>query len=554
MSKFAGAPARLPTGPITTVPKTAQPFPITTHEGAPALTRDRKSDLFLLAAVNMVGEDTFYEAAGARDARFRELVHAVAIADPGWIAGFLPYLRNQMQMRSASVVMAAEFAWQRTQIGTAMAELPDGVTVRSVVESALQRPDEPAELLGYWKSRYGRSLPAGVKRGVADAVTRMLSEKAAIKYDGQSRAYRLGDVLEVVHPKPKGVWQSEMFRWLLNRRRHNDAAELVDRFDPAILPTIAAYEELRLMPKERQRELLLANPELLGTAGLTWEHLSGLGPMDAAAWEAVIPQMGYMALLRNLRNFDQAGISDVVASTVAARLADPSEVARSRQFPYRFLSAFLALDSVRWAPALEQALQQSVSAIPEFPGRTLVLVDTSASMRNHVSAKSRIRHIDIAALFGCAVATRNPGRTTLVGFADGAFEWQVPAGASALLSTQKFDELVGSVGHGTQMLGAIAAAYNGHDRIVLFSDLQCAPYLTGRGGYYGAYGQPHRSLEQIVPAGTQVFAVNTGGYGSTPVDSAVPGYYELAGFSDRLFTMIAALAAGTSVSWPWEQA
>ena len=31
--------------------------------------------------------------------------------------------------------------------------------------------------------------------------------------------------------------------------------------------------------------------------------------MDAEAWEAVIPSMGVMALVRNLRNFDQAGIA-----------------------------------------------------------------------------------------------------------------------------------------------------------------------------------------------------------------------------------------------------
>ncbi|MET9731017.1 TROVE domain-containing protein [Streptomyces sp. NPDC006458] len=75
---------------------------------------------------------------------------------------------------------------------------------------------------------------------------------------------------------------------------------------------------------------------------MTWESLAGwlLGPMDAAAWEAIIRSMGLMALTRNLRNFDEAGVSDEAAEQVAARLADPEEVRRSRQFPYRFLSAY----------------------------------------------------------------------------------------------------------------------------------------------------------------------------------------------------------------------
>jgi hypothetical protein len=38
--------------------------------GAPGYPRDAKGELFLLAVSNMVGEDTFYEASGARDSRF----------------------------------------------------------------------------------------------------------------------------------------------------------------------------------------------------------------------------------------------------------------------------------------------------------------------------------------------------------------------------------------------------------------------------------------------------------------------------------------------------
>jgi hypothetical protein len=61
---------------------------------------------------------------------------------------------------------------------------------------------------------------------------------------------------------------------------------------------------------------------------------------SAEQWECLIPHMGYMALLRNLRSFDDAGVSDEVAVQVMARLTDPEQVARSRQFPMRFLSAF----------------------------------------------------------------------------------------------------------------------------------------------------------------------------------------------------------------------
>ena len=77
--------------------------------------------------------------------------------------------------------------------------------------------------------------------------------------------------------------------------------------------------------------------------------------------------MGYMALLRNLRNFDQAGVSDAVAAQVAARLADPAQVARSRQLPMRFLSAYRARPSLRWAYPLEQALGLASATFPRCP-------------------------------------------------------------------------------------------------------------------------------------------------------------------------------------------
>jgi hypothetical protein len=147
---------------------------------------------------------------------------------------------------------------------------------------------------------------------------------------------------------------------------------------------------------------------------MTWEDALSLGgsrlPKDRL-WEAMIPSMGYMAKLRNLRNFDQAGVSDAVAATVAARLADPAEVARSRQLPMRFLSAYRAAPSLRWAYALETALQHALSNVPALAGRTLVLIDTSGSMNSTFSRDGALRCWDAAAVFGLApVPVPVPGR------------------------------------------------------------------------------------------------------------------------------------------------
>ena len=89
-----------------------------THEGGVGYARDAESELFLLAVTNMVGEDTFYERAAERDARFVDLVREVTASNPAFIAGadvdagkvgLVQYLRETMLMRSAAVVMAAEY-------------------------------------------------------------------------------------------------------------------------------------------------------------------------------------------------------------------------------------------------------------------------------------------------------------------------------------------------------------------------------------------------------------------------------------------------------------
>ena len=62
----------------------------------------------------------------------------------------------------------------------------------------------------------------------------------------------------------------------------------------------------------------------LRAAGLTWEDVLSLvgSKVDKAQlWSALAPSMGYMALLRNLRNMDEAGVSDDVAAAAAAKAA-----------------------------------------------------------------------------------------------------------------------------------------------------------------------------------------------------------------------------------------
>lgn len=524
MARFNNRTAK----PSSTSTVTTTDVRTTTHEGGAGHPRDAKSELFLLAVANFVSQNTFYETGDQRDDRYQRLVRELAVEDPEWTAAFLRWLRGDAQMRTASLVGAAEFTAAR------LARTAPGHS-RQAIASVLQRPDEPGELLAYWTGTNGRNVPKPVKRGIADAVRRLYTERALLKYDTDSKGYRFADVLELVHASPTDDRQGDLFRHAIDRR-HQRENEI-----PASLRIVRARAELFALPVEERRAVLTADQgaERLANAGVTWEALAGWlqGPMDAAAWQAVIPSMGYAALLRNLRNFDRAEVSDEVAATVAARLADPQQVAASRQFPFRFLAAYQHAPSLRWSYALERALGHSLSNVPVLPGRTLVLVDRSGSMWARLSDRSELNRADAAAVFGSAVAVRAES-ADLVQF--GTDSRQVPYdGAESVLKVlERFGEL-----GGTDTTEAVRRHYRGHDRVLIVTDEQAA---------HSRHGSP---TDQI-PAHIPVYTWNLAGYraGHAPSGTGAPNRHTFGGLTDAAFRMVPLLEAGRNARWPWETA
>ncbi|MFF7690424.1 TROVE domain-containing protein [Streptomyces syringium] len=533
------------TRPAATSPVVSEQSPSTrTYEGAAGYARTAKSELFLLAVGNLVGTDTFYEKADERDDRYARLVRELAMADPGWTVDFLRWLRGPGNMRTAALVGAAEFTAERIR------RQAPGYS-RQAVDAVLQRADEPGELLGYWTSRYGRNLPKPVKRGIADAVRRLYTERALLKYDTDSKGYRFGDVLNLVHPAPAAdkPWQGELFRHALDRRKGRDAAI------PASLATLRKRAELMAVPVENRRKLLLdageGNP--LDGAGMTWEALAGWlqGPLDAAAWESVIPSMGLMALVRNLRNFDEAGVGDEVAERIVARLRDPEQITMSRMLPFRFWAAYKHTESLRWAHGLERALDASLANLPALSGRTLILVDRSPSMFPgawySTPNRSDITLAEQAAVFGAGLALRAES-PTLVEFGMRSAEVRVPKGGSML-------RLVGEFGRidGTDIPTAVKKHYDRHDRVVVVTDEQTRPgWLPSNCANHG--GLPETRIDDLIPGDVPVYMWNMAGYRPGAMPSGSGNRHALGGLTDAAFRMIPLLEAGRHARWPWEDA
>lgn len=511
MSKFNRAVAVL-TGrrSAATSPVTSDNGPTgTTYEGAPGWARDTRSELFLLAVTALAGEDTFYESGAARDSRLAELAGKAAVEDVDWTTRLVGWVRGEGNLRSAAVLIAAEGVAARLAAG-----LHGGN--RALVAAAMRRPDEPGGMIAYWLARHGRAVPKPVKLA---------------KYDTSAAAVRFGDVLELTHPAPVAPWQGDLFAHAISRRHGRDDGA------PESLAVLRAREGLLALPADQRRATVLADDgtERLADAGMTWESVAGWmgGPLDAAVWERLAPVMGYMALLRNLRNFDEAGLSDTVAAKVAARIADPVQVAKSRQLPLRFLSAYRAAPSLRWGAALESALQASLDNVPALPGRTLILVDRSASMWSPLSARSKVTQADAAAMFGSAVALRAE-HGDLVEFGTGSNVVRPRKGESLLRVIKRFNDL-----GGTNTAAAVRKHYAGHDRVLIVTDEQAW------GGWHG------EDPTAVVPAQVPVYTWNLAGYRYGHGPSGAANRHTFGGLTDGAFSAIPLLERASDALWPF---
>lgn len=513
-----------PKSPIATTTSVAA-----TYEGDNGFVRNEKSELFLLG-VNFMGEDKneFYESGDERQVRFLALIDAVTKSDPAWMQEYIYFLRHVAFMRTAPVVALAEYIRAGGEKGS------------QLVDRVLRRADESAELISYWLNKYGRPIPMAIRRGVARHLSK-LDEYSAMKYAGNSAAFTLADAIELTHPVPRDQAQADLFAYLLDVRHHGDV-----RGDLARLPRVAKNMELKALPEgERRGFLAEKGPEVLADAGMTWERLSSWipGGMDKDAWEAIIPNMGYMALLRNLRNFDKAGVSDTVAATICAKLSDPSEVEKSMQFPYRFWNAFAHVPSHRWSGAIEKALDLSVRNIPELDGKTLVLVDISGSMGLGWAGSGKAETIapyQKGAIFGVAQFLR-ASDGDLVAFASTAQHIDLKPGTSVLRGVEKVDSVFGTIGYGTNTWPTAERYFDGHKRIIIVTDEQS----------FGHRGK-NAFIEKMEKQGVNLYNFNLNGYKNANMAGGSNGRYEFGGLTDITFRQLPLLEAGRNASWPWE--
>ncbi|HEY3964479.1 MAG TPA: TROVE domain-containing protein [Planctomycetaceae bacterium] len=257
----------------------------------------------------------------------------------------------------------------------------------------------------------------------------------------------------------------------------------------------------------------------------------------------------------------QGGFADdQMADYVARRIADPDEIRRSRQFPYQFLAAYLNVNDAvpqQIKTALHQAAEIACGNIPELPGPVIIGLDVSGSMSSPITgnrgrgATSKMRCVDVAALFAAAILRRNPD-SVVIPFDTRTYQPRIDPSDSILSLAER---LARCGGGGTDCSLPLAQANRNfpHRKFagcVLVSDTESWVYR----GQINAFGQNDSTgvmtewqefvknqvrLQGGDQAGPRLVCINLQPY-TTSQASERSDILNIGGFSDAVFNVVAA--------------
>ncbi|KGO87571.1 ribonucleoprotein [Flavobacterium rivuli WB 3.3-2 = DSM 21788] len=471
------------------------------HEGAKAYKMTPELELY--AAVVTTGlNDTFYESGNVRLERIKALI---VQCDAQFVAKLAIYARKEMYLRSVPMVLLVELAKQAQ--GTAV--------VSKSVSNVIQRADEITELLSYYQVANQRtgtkklnSLSKQVQKGLAASFNNF-DEYQFAKYN-RATDVKLRDALFLVHPKAKDEAQQTIF----------------NKIAANTLATPYTWEtELSELGKTR------------------FENAEQKKRAVAAKWGELIEskKVGYMALMRNLRNIVEAEVSAEHIQMVCDYIANEKAVMASKQLPFRFLAAYREIKTLQTGytsailSALEDAVMHSAKNIKGFGFGTSVVIaaDVSGSMQQPVSAKSKVQLYDIGLML--AMLLQSQCKNVVTGMFGDTWKIINMPQRNVLANVLEFYRREGEVGYATngyKVIDDLIVRKQKADKVMLFTDMQM--YSDNGLGYFETSWMRYKA---IAP-NAKLYLFDLAGHGAQPLDVRRNDVYLIAGWSDKIFDVL----------------
>ncbi|MDG4652292.1 TROVE domain-containing protein [Chryseobacterium arthrosphaerae] len=434
-------------------------------------TAGKYSDYELLRRVtlaNLLFESDYYQSADTIMKQIEDLCHKV---DGEKIIELAMECRFKQKLRHTPLWLLI------------LANEIHGVSVKDALAKVANRPDMTIDLLQMLKVRNGSyKMSKPIKKGLAKAFDQY-DEYQISKYRKSNMTLSLIDVVNLVHPKPTAK---------------NEYA-------------LKALVEDTLQP---------AN---------TWETALSQGADKKETFERMISEksLGSMAILRNLRNMTEAGLSRADIRTAI------SQVSSSWLTPLNFLAA--QRNAVEFTADIDQAMEKCFSG-EKIKGTTILAIDVSGSMGQITSSQSKFSRMDLA--FAMAAAGSYIFEDLILVFTAGddyqrTGKHMIWSNGKGLGLFNNYQSINAEVGHGgiftyqlCEWLKEKGYAKDA-DRLVVISDSQDID------AHYGSDKKPDTSpykTSYIIDISTHTHGIKTGNWTA-----------EINGWSDKVFHYIKAL-------------
>ncbi|KAF4117538.1 hypothetical protein G5714_002091 [Onychostoma macrolepis] len=359
--------------------------------------RDRKNNLLNMVCCSLVNKSC---TPGQKDwdkkrsvwAVIKVLATEITTEDPEFLLKVAVYTRQELNIRiTANFLLALA------------AHLPGSKPhLRRYFCAAVQLPSDWLEVTRIYSMCFSKSLPSCLKKALADKF-KQFTEYQLAKYNTrkhrckhnkkQKKGEKISDAqwkkwgdlvrvedsilkkyLESQNRTAKDKKQSEFSLKKMIKRLHiKESAEhvmaILGKKYPSDLKAFSRSGLSGVWERERAgKRMKLKQPD-------TWECKLSQEGNKAATWEKLIDgkSLPFMAMLRNLRNMISVGISEKHHTKILNRLTTKNAVIQSRQFPFRFLSAYkviLELSKFAGGPAVEvpssrEVLQGVLKKLPK---------------------------------------------------------------------------------------------------------------------------------------------------------------------------------------------
>lgn len=457
------------------------------NEGAIAYSMSDKEKLVTQVLTSFFNENKFY---GDNSQDILNTVRNVIKNEAAFVANLCIFARKEMHLRTISHVLVSE-----------LAKSTEGKEyVRRSLNEIIERPDDMTEVLAYYINTYGKPIPNSIKKGLADSFGKF-DEYQLAKYN-RKNAVKLKDILCLVHPKAKDEIQNDLWKRLLE-----------DRLETPV----------------------------------TWETELSLKGNTKEVWERLIDEnrLGYMAMMRNLRNIIKSGASNM--DKVYEYLTDEERVLKNKQLPFRYYSAYKVLrnegiGTSKIYDALEIAIKISTKNIDRLPGKTLIAADVSGSMNFPVSAKSDLTCAEVAVLM-LSIANYICEESITMTFDDNLYACNLST-QNGIIANANSIKVNGGGTDITLPLRYLLDKRIFVDRIILLSDNEINAvytYDTGRDKPKTCQALVERYKKWINP-NVWVHAIDMQGYGTQQFKGQNVNI--IAGWSERVFDFISSVEQG----------